>query len=265
MAPQTDIETRLRAGVAVITGAGSGLGRALAQELARQGVTVAALGRRMSPLEETAGADTAGRIHPIQADVADPDAVAAAFAAIRADLGAPGILINNAAVYPHRDILDETPQSFAQTMDINFGGIVACCHGALQDMVAQGYGRIINVGSFADLHPAPVSAAYSVSKGAGRIFTRALIADLGDRFPDIVINDWMPGVLNTQMGLADGLDPQIPARWGAALALWHARDLSGVVFERDTEILPPLSGKRRIFNKLTGRVVHPRKVPTNGG
>ena len=230
-------------GIAVVTGAGSGLGRALAVELARQ-MPVVGFGRRPDALQETAA--LAGNFTPMPVDVADPQAVAEAFARI----GPVSVLINNAAVYPRRDFLDETGESFARTVQINLGGMVNCSHAALKTMVETGEGRILNVASFADIAPLPASSAYSVSKGAGRILTRALVADLGDRFPDIVITDWLPGMLATGMGIADGLPPETAARWGAKLALWHDASLNGVTFEMDRELLPPQSLKRRLKNKL---------------
>lgn len=247
------IAERIRSGTAVVTGAGSGLGRALALKLAGEGMRVAGLGRRDAPLHAVAEAASGGRFHPFAVDIGQQEALTAVFARIRDEIGPVTLLINNAAVYPHRDILDETPESFMQTVGINLAGTFNCCHAVLPGMVEEGYGRIVNVGSFAGERPAPAAAAYSVSKGAARILTRALVADLGDRFPDIVINEWMPGVLNTEMGLADGLDPEAAAVWGANLALRHDRGLSGAVFEQDREILPPVSLKRRLFNKLTGQ------------
>ncbi|MCP5038524.1 MAG: SDR family oxidoreductase [Rhodobacteraceae bacterium] len=230
----------IREGQAVVTGAGGGLGRALALELVRQGVRVAGLGRGQSALEETAALAGDGfTVHVC--DVADPVAVETTFKA----LGPVSLLINNAAVYPRRDFLDESAESFMASVSINLGGVVACTRAALEGMVESGIGRIVNVATFADIAPLPASSAYAVSKGAARVLTRALVADLGDRFPDIVITDWMPGMLATGMGIEDGLDPEVSARWGVALAMWHERSLNGAVFEMGGEILLPrgLKGK----------------------
>ena len=237
----------IKQGIAVVTGAGSGLGRALAVELAAQDVQVIGFGRRLEALQGTAELVAGGQFTPMVVDVSDANAVAAAFG----EIGGPvTILINNAAVYPRRDILDETPESFAQTMQINLGGLINCNHMALAGMVQTGVGRIVNVASFADIAPMAASSAYSVSKGAARILTKALVADLGDRFPDIVISDWLPGMLATRMGIADGLQPEVAAKWGVKLALWHDPTLNGVTFEMDRELLPPQSLKRRLLNKL---------------
>ncbi|MCR8549092.1 SDR family oxidoreductase [Salipiger sp. P9] len=246
-------------GIAIVTGAGSGLGRALALELARQGFTVVGTGRRAAALEETR-AEAPERFHPLPLDVSDPRAVAEAIAGIRARHGAIALLINNAAVYPRRDFLDESAESFMDTVAINLGGTVACTRAALEDMCETGRGRILNVATFADLNPLPASAAYAVSKGAARIFTRALIADLGDRFPDIVIGDWMPGMLKTSMGIPDGVPPEVSARWGAELALRADPALTGAVFEMDTEVLPPRGLKGKLKDLLLLRRRQPRRL-----
>lgn len=246
-------------GVAIVTGAGAGLGRALAVGLVTKGITVVGLGRNHDALAET-GELAGDGFHPVVADVADPAAVAAAFA--QADvIGPVTLLINNAAVYPRRDILDETPDSFQHTMAVNLGGVMACTHEALGRMIRTGQGRIVNVASFADIAPMAASAAYSVSKGAARVFTRAVVADLGDRFPGIVITDWLPGRLATKMGIPDGLDPATAAVWGVQLALWTDRSLNGTTWEMDTELLPPRGLKGRIKDKLTFRSAPaPRKL-----
>jgi NAD(P)-dependent dehydrogenase (short-subunit alcohol dehydrogenase family) len=246
---QAQVESSIRNGLAVVTGAGGGLGRALAVELTQRGIRVVGLGRGEAALRKTA--ELAGsRFIAKLVDVGDDASVQRAFEKLHRESGNITILINNAAVYPRRDFLQETPASFMASMQANFGSVVNCTHAALATMTETGIGHIVNVGSFADLAPLPCSAAYSVSKGAGRIFARALVADLGDRFPDILISTWMPGILATKMGPAGGLDPAVAARWGADLALWHDRSLNGAVFERDHEIIEPRSLKRRVKDRL---------------
>ena len=128
--------------------------------------------------------------------------------------------------------------------------MVNCAYYALQQMTGTGMGRIINVTTFADWAPISGASAYAVSKGAGKIFTKALIADLHDRFPDIVVSDWIPGELATRMGKPHGIRPEDAAKWGADLALWHDRSLTGTLFDRNAEFLPPVSLKGRIKNLL---------------
>jgi NAD(P)-dependent dehydrogenase (short-subunit alcohol dehydrogenase family) len=240
--------TDLTQGIAVVTGAGGGLGRALAVELS-QSMTVVGLGRDATALEDTAQLSSEGRFHGIEADVSNFNSTSQAFDKARIH-GPITLLINNAAQYPRRDFTEETADSFMEVVATNLGGTVACTRAALDDMLDTGFGRIMNVATFADIAPLPASSAYSVSKGAARIFTRALIADIGDRFPGIVVNDWMPGMLATRMGIPDGLPPEKAAKWGAQLALWHDPSLTGTTWEMDREIPPPRSLKRRIADRV---------------
>lgn len=232
--------------VAVVTEASWGIGKALTEALVRHGVAVAGLSQQHFQPEVDG-------IYPVAADIRDPAEVARAFADIRTRLGVPTILINNSETYPDRDILDETPDSFMDTLRLNLGGAFACCHAALPDMVARGRGRIINVVTFADMRPAPLAAGYSVSKGALRILTKALVADLGDRFPGIVITDWIPGTHTPRKGIPDGVDPLVAAEWGARLALMSSPEINGMVFLRDQEHAMPRSLKGRVKDRLMGR------------
>jgi len=241
---------RIETGLAVVTGAGGGLGRALAIALCNKGMQVAGLGRQIDALKGTQDLIEGGQFHPIEVDVANAEKIAEVFDKLQTDIAPVRLLVNNAAVYPRRDILDETADSFMQTVNINLGGVVNCTQAALTQMTKTGVGRILNVSTFADIAPIPASAAYATSKGAARIFSRSCVADLGDRFPGIVITDWMPGMLATSMGIPDGLAPEVSAKWGAALALWDDPTLNGSTFEMDREMLPPRSFKRKIKDKL---------------
>lgn len=251
-------DPRILSGTALVTGAGSGLGRAFAQELTRRGMVVVGLGRRAELLNETA-ALAGGKFHAIPTDVSDINALRTAFAHL-AQHPPLTLLVNNAATYPRRDILDETPESFMATISTNFGGTFCATRLALDHYCKSGFGRILNVATFADLAPLPTASAYSTSKGAARILTRALRADLADRFPEIVFNDWMPGILSTEMGVPDGLSPAQSAKWGVELALWHDPSLTGTTFEQNTEILAPIGLKARIANALLLRRRSPRKI-----
>lgn len=238
----------------VVTGASSGLGRALALELVGRGLTVAGIGRDAERLEQTRALAAAqsgpGHFHPFPLDISDAEAVAAEFARIEDRLGPIALLINNAAIHPRQDFLDETPESFMQGIRNNLGGTVACTHAALRSMTQTGQGRIVNVISFADQRPDPACGVYAVSKGAIRIFSRALVADLADRFPRIVLSDWAPGILATGMGRSDGIPPEQAAKWGATLALWHDPMLNGMTFDRDQQLLPPQSLGQRLKRRM---------------
>ncbi|MEC3861312.1 SDR family NAD(P)-dependent oxidoreductase [Mesobacterium sp. TK19101] len=247
-------------GCVVLTGAGSGLGRAMAVALTARGFTVFGFGRTPGALRETHAQCHGGAFYPVAQDVADSVSVAEEIDRIEADHGPIALLINNAATYPKVDFLEASASDFMAVVNTNLGGMVNCSHAVLRHMAERGRGRVLNVATFADLNPLPTSSAYSVSKGAARILTRALVADLGDRFPDIVIGDWMPGMLKTRMGIPDGLPPEVSAEWGVALALWADPALNGTTFEQNTEVLPPIGLKGKIKALLTGKRRKPRVI-----
>ncbi len=250
----------LKNGVAVITGAGSGLGRALTLKLCEEGCHVVGLGRRSEALEQTRLTAAPQMFHPYTVDISDPASVREVVASVVAIHGPITILINNAAVKPHKDFLDETAESFLRTVEINLGGTVVVTRAVLDNMLQTGFGRILNVSSFAGDDPIPTSGAYSVSKGAQRILSQALVADLADRFPDIVINTWMPGMLATEMGTHTGLSPDDAAVWGAKLALAHDRALMGTTFEMNQEVLPGRSLRRKLKDIILFRRPKPRQL-----
>ncbi len=250
----------LKEGVAVVTGAGSGLGQALASRLCQSGIRVAGLGRRIETLEQTRHLAGSRMFYPYHADITDSKRVCEVVSDINATLGAITVLVNNAAVSPQRDFLDETADSFAETVSINLGGTVTVTRAVLESMVQTGFGRILNVSSFAGDAPQPTRSAYSVSKGAQRIFSEALIADLSDRYPDIIISTWMPGILATDMGVPTGISPDDAAIWGTHLALTHDRSLMGTIFERNQEILPPRSLRQSLKDLLLFKRPRPRVI-----
>ncbi len=245
--------------LAIVTGAGSGLGRALCQRFTERQVRVLGVSRREeSGLETQQLCGPDAEFIPVTSDVSDTAAAEQVFSRLDRLEYDHLILVNNAGIYERHDFATDPLQVFDRAMQVNFGGAVRYSHLALQRMVPRGQGRIVNIGSFADIAPLPGSSGYSVSKGALRLFTRALVADLGKRFPGIVINDWIPGALDTKMGRADGLDPMVSAVWGVELALRHSADLNGRVFDMNKELTPVRSLKRRIAERLG---VRPKYVP----
>lgn len=243
--------------VALVTGASSGLGQAMAVEFAARGIGVVAVGRSKSKLDETGKTLPPELYHPYAVDVSSEIQVKHLFHKLDKKGIFVKILINNAAVYEKADFIDVTPSKWMKTIEINLGGIVNFSHYALERMTHRGKGRIVNVGSFAGEAPLPTSSAYSVSKGAARILTKSICQDIADRFPDIIVTDWVPGVLDTQMGRSDGLDPSEVAVWGVNLALLDDRELTGATFERFTEVRAPKSLKKKIVDLVLGRDSRP--------
>ena len=166
--------------VAVITGAGSGIGRASALALCKDGWSVALLGRRKDALEETAGLATGGTMLPVPTDVADPEQVIAAFAAVKAKFGRVDMLFNNAGGnVPSTNFGDMTFEMWRRVVAVNFDAMFMCANQAfrmMRDQTPRG-GRIINNGSISAHTPRPGSAAYTSTKHAITGMTKAISLD----------------------------------------------------------------------------------------
>jgi NAD(P)-dependent dehydrogenase (short-subunit alcohol dehydrogenase family) len=168
--------------IAIVTGAGSGIGRASALALLRDGYSVALAGRRREALEETrsrAGDDQA-RALVVPTDVADPAAVHALFETTRTAFGRIDVLFNNAGTnVPAVPIEDLTFEQWRQVIDINLTGVFLCTQAAVRFMKSQTPrgGRIINNGSISAHAPRPNSAPYTASKHAITGLTKSTALD----------------------------------------------------------------------------------------
>ncbi|UFQ20147.1 MULTISPECIES: SDR family oxidoreductase [Streptomyces] len=169
--------------IAVVTGAGSGIGRAVALELLAAGWSVALAGRRAETLEETASLASArgGATLCVRTDVARPEDVAALFAAVRERFGRLDLLFNNAGTFgPGGVPVEELPyDAWRHVVDTNLNGAFLCAQAAFRQMKEQEPrgGRIINNGSIAAHAPRPHSVAYTATKHALTGLTKSLSLD----------------------------------------------------------------------------------------
>ena len=170
-----------RTPIALVTGGGSGIGRASALALAAAGFHVVITGRREAPLEETIGlSDEAGRLEAIPSDVADEASVEALFAAIEERHGRLDTVFNNAGTNVPPATVDElSVADFRRVMDVNVHGafLVARAAFALMRRQSPQGGRIVNNGSISAYVPRPGSAPYTMSKHAITGLTRTLSLD----------------------------------------------------------------------------------------
>jgi NADP-dependent 3-hydroxy acid dehydrogenase YdfG len=168
----------LRGKVAWVTGAGSGIGRAGALELAKGGAGVVLSGRRAAPLEEAAAEirATGGAVETAPLDVADKDAVARVAADIVARHGRLDILVNSAGInLPTRFWKTLTPESFQQIVAVNLNGALYCIHAVLPTMRARKDGLVINVASWAGRFETYMTGpAYNASKHGMAALTMSL-------------------------------------------------------------------------------------------
>ncbi len=168
--------------IVLITGAGSGIGRACALRLAEAGWTVALAGRTASALEATraAAGPKADQLIPMPTDVTDPEQVDALYAQIRADLGHLDVVFNNAGTNCVQNTIDKISVSdWQHVIDVNLHGAFLIARGAFATLRAQDPqgGRIINNGSISAQVPRPGSVPYTVSKHAITGLTRTLSLD----------------------------------------------------------------------------------------
>jgi len=231
--------------VVVVTGSGAGLGRALVEAFLEQGCIVVGIGRH-----ETEIAQAAAGYRQIKADVADARQVRAAFDEIRTVYGRVDVLFNNAAVYPRVSFLDESAEAFADALAINLGGVANCCKAVLPLMIQQGWGRIYNVGSWADVAPIGRSAVYSASKGGLHALTKAIAADTLDIVADLQIHEWIPGHMKTQMSDFTGMEPRTCADWAVCIVRRDDASARSCIFEGDREWRPLESLRARIKKRV---------------
>jgi NAD(P)-dependent dehydrogenase (short-subunit alcohol dehydrogenase family) len=163
--------------VALVTGAGSGIGAAVAAALLDAGWRVALAGRRSAPLEAAAAAAPEGAAVAVPADVTDPEAVRELFAAVAGRWGRLDLLVNNAGVFGRSaPVQDYSHQEWRAVVDTNLTGAFLCAQQAfrmMKDQDPQG-GRIINNGSLSAHTPRPLTVAYAASKHAVTGLTKAL-------------------------------------------------------------------------------------------
>jgi len=165
---------------AVITGAGTGIGRASALALMNDGWSVALAGRRKEMLEETAGMKTAGRALVVQTDVTKPEQVDHLFSSVKSEFGRLDMLFNNAGGgTPTTNFGDFTYEMWTNVVQVNLNAMFLCANAAfrmMRDQTPRG-GRIINNGSVSAHVPRPGSAAYTATKHAVTGLTKSIGLD----------------------------------------------------------------------------------------
>ncbi|WP_018131187.1 elongation factor P 5-aminopentanone reductase [Effusibacillus pohliae] len=186
--------------VAIVTGASRGIGRAIAQELARLGAAVAVnylhlkeYAEQVASLCESFGV----RAIPVQADVTKPEDVARLVETACLYLGKPDILVNNAGIASHSLLIDTTEYEWDRVMAANLKAPFLCAKSVLPHMIRKRYGRIINMSSIWGIAGGSGEVAYSAAKGGLISFTKALAKEMGAS--GITVNAVAPGVVETDM------------------------------------------------------------------
>jgi NAD(P)-dependent dehydrogenase (short-subunit alcohol dehydrogenase family) len=206
--------------VAIVTGAGRGIGVAIVDALADAGAHVAVAGRDRAALEKVARAVRArgGTAVPVACDVADAGQVTAMVEAVRRELGAPTIVVNNAGIAPSAKLADTDEAMWARTLEINLTGAYRVTRACIGDLLAAGgKGRVINIASVAAKVGFAYTTAYCASKHGLLGFTRALALEIAAK--GVTVNCVCPGWVDTDMS-AEAI-ANIAAKTGKGEA--HAR------------------------------------------
>jgi len=195
------VALKLEGRIAVVTGAGSGIGRAVAHGLSEEGARVVLADIDGAKAEDAAAEirSKGGDARAFKADVADPSSVGDLRSFVREECGSLAILVNNAAIQVNKLIENTTPEEWARQMAVNVGGVFLCSRAFLPDL-RKTRGVIINMSSVNGFFVEPACAGYCATKGAILAFTKAIAIDHGKE--GIRVHAICPGYINA--GLAEG-------------------------------------------------------------
>jgi 3-oxoacyl-[acyl-carrier protein] reductase len=191
----------LKGKTAIVTGGTKGIGRAIAEALLREGISVCIAARKQSEIDEaikelnkSAQRQAIGFV----CDVRDYEQVKALIEHTAKELGGLDILVNNAGIGIFETVEETSPEDFRAVLETNLFGVFYCCHEAIPQMKKRGGGYIINISSLAGANPHPRMATYNASKFGLNGFSEALMQEV--RHDNIKVSYIMPGSVNTEFG-----------------------------------------------------------------
>lgn len=182
---------------AIVTGGGSGIGRAVAERLAGEGAAVAVFDLNEPAATAREIIAKGGRAAAFEVDVTDRPGIDSAVQEVVGELGPPTILINSAGLDGFEPFLKITAESWRKILAVNLTGTFDCCQAVVPHMVAAGWGRIVNISSSSAQTGNPLMVHYSAAKAGVVGLTKALAQELGPR--GITVNTVPPGFVDTPM------------------------------------------------------------------
>jgi NAD(P)-dependent dehydrogenase (short-subunit alcohol dehydrogenase family) len=190
---------KLKNRIALITGGGRGIGRAIGLEFARQGARVVLAARTAQQVEDTAAViGKEGTVLPVVCDVSDVESVQLMFERVSVKFGrGPDILVNNAGIAESATLAKTENELWHRHLAINLSGTFYCMRAAVPAMIERGWGRVINIASIAGKTGAPYIAAYSASKHGVLGLTRSIAMEVATK--GVTVNAICPGYVDTDM------------------------------------------------------------------
>jgi 3-oxoacyl-[acyl-carrier protein] reductase len=186
---------------AIVTGGTKGIGRAIAEALISEGLSVCISARHQSEIDDAVrelNQGNQGQAIGFVCDVRDYDQVKALINHAASELGGLDVLVNNAGIGIFETVADTSPEDFRAVLETNLFGVFYGCHEAIPEMKKRGGGYIINISSLAGANPHPRMAAYNASKFGLNGFSEALMQEV--RHDNIKVSYIMPGSVNTEFG-----------------------------------------------------------------
>jgi NAD(P)-dependent dehydrogenase (short-subunit alcohol dehydrogenase family) len=186
---------------AIVTGGTKGIGRAIAESLIGEGISVCIGARHQNELDEAVtelNRRDGGKAIGFTCDVRDYNQVKKLIDYTVKEIGGLDVLVNNAGIGMFETVEDTSPEDFRAVLETNLFGVFYCCHEAIPAMKQRGGGYIINISSLAGVNPHPQMAAYNASKFALNGFSEALMQEV--RHDNIKVSYIMPGSVNTEFG-----------------------------------------------------------------